>query len=102
MSDPFLNKLNELENNIFDFSEIFHTFLRRIRDIIQGSGSDSHVEDLLFELLKNLSNVKDHMHKYIDETYTDNNFENKNKSFQDMNEQMIYIKELALNFNKLK
>ena len=101
MSDPFLNKLNELENNIYDFSEIFNNFLKRLREVLNGTGP-SITEELLEDLLKQLSNIKEHMHKYIDEVYTDTNFVNKSKHYYDMNEQIALIKDLNNIFNRLR
>jgi hypothetical protein len=103
MSDQILNKLNEVENNIIDFSEGFLGFLKRIREVVGGKSlGDSGTEELLEELIKNISTTKEHMHKYIDDIYTDTSFENKSKYYNDMREQLANIKDLNTVFNKLK
>jgi hypothetical protein len=102
MSDPFLNKLHELENSIYNFSEVFGILLKRLFEVINGTSANRSTDELIEELIRHLANIKEHMHKYIDEIYADTNFENKSKHYHDMVEQLALIKDLNNIFNKLK
>jgi hypothetical protein len=101
MSDSLLKKLNEVENRIHYFSVDFTYLLKRLSEVIttQNNTDNKDIDLKLEDLLKQIYNIKEQMHKYIDDIYTDNSFEYKSRLYADILEQVALSKDLNISIN---
>jgi hypothetical protein len=101
MSEITLDKLNAIENSIYEFGIKFSNLLERIRLYLNGDASVLNEKDLdLEEIMKYLEFIKEEMHKQIEEVYKDNNLSHMSKIYNDFQEQFQNLNLLGNHFKK--
>lgn len=101
MTDPTLEKLNTLENEVYNFGSKYVVLLEKIGEYLNATnvGEVNENDFKMDELLKHLAYLKDEMHKQVDEIYIENSYQHLTKSHSDLNEQLNSLNELK---NKIK
>lgn len=96
MSDPGLDKLSNLENQIYDLGVKLSVLLDNIRDNFSNDKgkylNDSTLE--LDDIFKMINYIRDEMHKQIEDVYKENNFQHLSKAHLDVLEKLNCLKDL--------
>ena len=81
MSDEIINRLNSIENDIFEFAIQFQELMEMIKSKLSNEEqySNDEFEKKLVNLISKLSNIKEEFFKSTEKIYKENTLKNLNK-----------------------
>jgi hypothetical protein len=98
MSDITLDNINLLENKVYELGLKICQLLEKIKDYMNGDNLNPASQGMLDTqvdlLLKNLFDLKEEMHRRVDEIYKENNYSHLVKLQSDLSEHLNVLSNL--------